>query len=91
MPSLTLLPHPPAEVVAGVTLLDASEDLGWPLDSDCGGVAACNACRVRVIVGAEHLSQILPEELPFLDADDQRLGCQARVLGSVIVLPDPGL
>ena len=91
MPALTLLPHPPAQVAAGTTLLDASEELGWPLDSDCGGVAACNACRVRVISGADNLSPRLAEEEPFLDDEDQRLGCQARLLGEVVVQPAPGL
>lgn len=91
MPHLTLLPHPPAEVPVGTTLLDASEVLGFPLDSDCGGVAACNACRVRVVSGAPHLSPRGPEEEPFLDDADQRLGCQARVLGDVVVRPEPGL
>jgi ferredoxin, 2Fe-2S len=91
VPELTLLPNPPVTVARGVTLLDASEALGVPLESDCGGVAACNACRVRVLSGAEHLSPRGPEEEPFLDGPDQRLGCQARVLGDVVVRPDPGL
>jgi ferredoxin len=91
VPHLTLLPNPPAEVPVGTTLLDASEALGFPLDSDCGGVAACNACRVRVVSGAAHLSPRGPEEDPFLDDADQRLGCQARVLGDVVVRPEPGL
>lgn len=90
MPLLTFEPHPASQVPVGASLLDLSEDLGMPLDSDCGGVAACNACRVRVLRGAENLSPRLPEEEPFLDDPDQRLGCQARVLGDVIVRPDPG-
>jgi ferredoxin len=91
MPRVTLEPHAPFDVSAGTALLDASEDAGVPLDSDCGGVAACNACRVQVIAGSENLSPRLEEEEPFLDADDQRLGCQARVLGDVHVRPAPGL
>jgi ferredoxin len=90
VPKLTLGTHPGAVVAAGTTLLDASEDLGVPLDSDCGGVAACNACRVKVLAGAEHLSPLDPSEEPFLDAPAQRLGCQARVYGDVVVVPDPG-
>lgn len=78
-------------VEEGESLLDASEDAGCPLDSDCGGVAACNACRVQVLEGAENLSPRSFEEDPFLDADDQRLGCQARVLGDVRVRPAPGM
>jgi len=91
MPTLTIEPHPPFEVETGTTLLDASEDAGVPLDSDCGGVAACNACRVTVVVGEDGLSPLDPEEQHFLDEDDQRLGCQARVLGNVTVRPAPGL
>ncbi len=91
MPRVTLEPHAPFQVAAGTTLLDASEDADVPLDSDCGGVAACNACRVDVLEGMEALSPRLPEEEPFLDRDDQRLGCQARVLGDVRVRPAPGL
>lgn len=91
MPRVTLDPHPPFEVEAGTSLLDASEDEGIPLESDCGGVAACNACRVTVLEGADALTPRGEEEEPFLDADDQRLGCQARVLGDVHVVPAPGL
>lgn len=91
MPDLTLEPLPPRSVVTGTTLLDASEDLGAPLESDCGGVAACSACRVRVIRGSDQLSPRHAQEEPFLDRDDQRLGCQAKVFGPVTVRPDPGM
>ena len=79
------------EVEDGTTLLEACEANAIPMDSACGGFAACNSCRVDVIAGAEHLSDRLDEELPFLDADDQRLGCQARIHGPVRVRPAPGL
>ncbi|TVQ92803.1 MAG: (2Fe-2S)-binding protein [Deltaproteobacteria bacterium] len=91
MPLVTLQPHPAQSVTAGLSLLDVSEDLGHPLESDCGGVAACNACRVRVISGAQNLSPRSAEEVPFLDDEQQRLGCQAIVLGHVVVRPEPGL
>ena len=87
---MTIEPAPGFDVEAGTTLLDASEDGDVPLDCECGGVAACNSCRVQVLHGAENLSPLLDEEVPFLDADDQRLGCQARVLGDVHVRPAPG-
>ena len=91
MPRVIIEPHPPFEVPVGTTLLDASEDAGVELESDCGGVAACNACRVEVLEGYDNLSPQGPEEDPFLDADGQRLGCQAQVLGDVRVRPAPGL
>jgi Na+-transporting NADH:ubiquinone oxidoreductase subunit F len=91
MPYLTLEPHPAVWVSAGISLLDASEDAGVPLESDCGGVAACNACRVRVLSDPSALSPRVPQEEPFLDDLGQRLGCQARVLNDVVVRAEPGL
>lgn len=91
MPIVVIEPHPPFQVDEGTTLLDASEDAGLPLESDCGGVAACNACRVEVVDGKSSLSPLDPEETPFLDGPAQRLGCQARVLGDVHVRPAPGI
>ena len=91
MPIVIFQPHAGQSVPAGLSLLDVSEDLRHPLESDCGGVAACNACRVRVISGAHNLSPRSAEEEPFLDDDHQRLGCQAIVLGDVEVCPEPGL
>ena len=81
----------PVDVEDGTTLLDACEEHGIPMDSACGGFAACNSCRVEVIAGAENLSDRLDEEEPFLDADGQRLGCQARIHGPVHVRPAPGM
>jgi len=71
---------------AGMTLLEASEHTAHPLDSDCGGFAACNACRVDVLDGAEWLAPRDAAEDPFLEAPGQRLGCQARLLGGRVVV-----
>lgn len=73
------------------TLLEGCEDAGVPMDSACGGFACCNACRVQVIAGMEHLGPTLPEEAAFLDADDQRLGCQIRASGPIRVRLAPGM
>jgi len=78
----------PVEVDVGLTLLEACEQVDIPMDSACGGFACCNSCRVEVI-DAE-LSERLEEELPFLDADDQRLGCQASIQGATHVRLAPG-
>jgi adenylate cyclase len=77
-------------VAAGTSLLEACEAARIPMDSACGGFAACNSCRVDVLDGAEHLTPLVPEEEPFLDGHDQRLGCQARVRGPVHVRLAPG-
>lgn len=80
--------HGSFDVALGVTLLDACEAHGVPMDSACGGFAACNSCRVAVVSGG--LSPRLDEEDAFLDTPTQRLGCQARVTGDVRVRLDPG-
>ncbi len=73
---------------AGHTLLEVCDAHGLPMETSCGGFAACNSCRVRLVRGA--LSPVDPAEAPFLDRGDQRLGCQARVVGDVVVRLDPG-
>lgn len=72
------------------TLLEGCELAGVPMDSACGGFASCNACRVQVLAGLQHLNTASIEERAFLDAPDQRLGCQATVRGPVSVRLAPG-
>ena len=77
-------------VPRNTTLLDAAKKLGFPLNHDCGGNASCTTCRVEVQSGAEHLSEIDFEEQDLLDREAlsepwHRLGCQAKVLGDVVV------
>ncbi|MFT7518097.1 MAG: ferredoxin [Kiritimatiellia bacterium] len=91
MPIVTFVPGVELDVPEGTTLLDASELTASPLECQCGGVAACNSCRVFVIEGAENLSPMLPEEHSFVDDDGQRLGCQAMVFGPVVVRAEPGM
>ena len=78
------------EVAREMTLLEAAEALGFPLDHDCGGNASCSTCRVDVVCGGENLSEIDFEEQDLLDREAltepyHRLSCQARILGDVIV------
>lgn len=96
MPRVTFL-HPDGtsgEVPTDLSLLEAAERLGFPLNHDCGGNASCTTCRVDVIAGSENLSDIDFDEQDLLDREAltepyHRLGCQARVLGDVIVqVPD---
>lgn len=92
MPRVTFL-HPEGksgEVPAGLSLLEVAEQLGFPLNHDCGGNASCTTCRVDVIAGEENLSDIDFDEQDLLDREAltepyHRLGCQARVSGDVIV------
>ena len=92
MPRVTFL-HPEGksgEVPANMTLLEAAQELGFPLDHECGGNASCTTCRVEVQMGAENLSEIDFDEQDLLDREAlsepwHRLGCQAKVLGDVVV------
>ena len=81
--------HGDARAAVGETLLEVCERADFPMDMDCGGFAACNSCRVRVVSGV--LSAVDEVEVPFLDEPSHRLGCQATVLGDVRVVLDPGV
>ena len=83
MPTVEVEGFAPFEMSEDETLLEGCEEAGVPMDSACGGFAACNACRVQILAGIEHCSDRLEEELPFLDTEDQRLGCQVRVSGAI--------
>ena len=83
------------EVEAHTSLLEASKLLGCSLNHDCGGNASCTTCRVEVQIGAENLSEIDFDEQDLLDREAlsepwHRLGCQAKVLGDVVVLVPDG-
>ncbi len=92
MPRVTFL-HPEGksgDVDPNMTLLEAAQALEFPLNHDCGGNASCTTCRVEVQLGGENLSEIDFEEQDLLDREAlteswHRLGCQARVLGDVVV------
>ncbi|MCC2640337.1 MAG: fdx [Nitrospira sp.] len=92
MPRVTFL-HPrgkSGEIEADLTLLEAAKALGFELNHDCGGNASCTTCRVEVQIGGDNLSEIDFDEQDLLDREAlsepwHRLGCQARVLGDVVV------
>ena len=96
MPHVTfLLPEGRSgEVEVNTSLLEASKLIGCRLNHDCGGNASCTTCRVEVQMGVENLSDIDFDEQDLLDREAlsepwHRLGCQAKVLGDVVVrVPD---
>ncbi len=82
------------EVEMNLTILEASQQLGFLLKHECGGNATCVTCRVEVKDGAENMDEIDFDEQDLLDREEigepWRLGCQARLLGDVIVrVPGP--
>ena len=76
-----------AEVSEEDTLLDAARNSGVDLMSVCGGIGACDTCRIRLIEG--RLSEPTMAEEGEFSADELaagwRLACQARPLSNVKV------
>lgn len=59
----------------------------------CGGKGRCTTCKVIVLEGQEHFSQISPAENRYRTMGalqpNERLSCQVRVLGDVkIAVPE---
>jgi uncharacterized 2Fe-2S/4Fe-4S cluster protein (DUF4445 family) len=84
----------------GLSVLEAARKLGVDLDSVCGGRGLCGRCQVEVLEGefAKHGVTSAPDHVSGrndveqryankrgLLAADRRLGCQARILGDLIV------
>jgi len=90
MPKVTFYPSEKSgEVPEGMCLLDASERLGLELRHDCGGFATCSTCRILILEGTDHLTEIDLDEENMLEeaelSDPFRLSCQAKIQGDVVV------
>jgi len=83
------------EVADGTTIIDASEELdllgvaGLEIPDGCTRQCECCTCKVRIVEGWEHLSEMSDDENDLLADngadDDDRLSCQARIQGDVVV------
>jgi 2Fe-2S ferredoxin len=59
----------------------------------CGGKGRCTSCKMAVLKGTENLSEMTPAETQYRRQGflkiDERLACQVKVSGSVLVrVPD---
>jgi len=70
-----------AEAKLNETIMDVARRAGVPLGNSCGGIGICNRCRVKIVEGEENLTP----RTRFERDSDQRLACQAVVLGDCIV------
>ena len=79
------------EVLPGETLIEAAWREGYFWPTNCFGQAQCMVCRVRVVEGAENLSEMGTEEANALrmnglgDLVGGRLACLLEVHGPAIV------
>jgi uncharacterized 2Fe-2S/4Fe-4S cluster protein (DUF4445 family) len=87
------------QVPAGTTVLQAAQRLGVDLESICGGQGKCRKCQVLPQQGEfakhginsrlEHLSELTATELLQQSKNRlkgaRRLGCNARILGDLVV------
>ena len=89
------------QISAGKSVLEAAQQLGVDLDTVCGGRGLCDRCQIDQSVGefakfkinsdAAHLSAPSSIEVEFFGLEPdaappiRRLGCQAKLLGDVVI------
>lgn len=81
------------EALPQKSLLKHFQDIRLDWMHACGGKGRCTTCKVIVLSGAENLSQLTPAEIRYKNlnalAEGERLSCQVRPLGDVMVrVPD---
>ena len=59
----------------------------------CGGKGRCTSCKLAVLEGSEHLSELTPPETQYRRQgflkSNERLACQVKVSGTVLIrVPD---
>lgn len=91
MSKITFLPmNTTVDAKDGETILEVAIANDIPLQHACGGFCACTTCHVIVKEGEKLLSEPEEDEEERLDRATgvtlkSRLGCQAKILGDVIV------
>ncbi len=86
------------EIVRGKSVLEAAQQLGVDLDTVCGGRGICDRCQIdhsigefakfRIHSNAGNLSPPSASENEYFDDQSpstRRLGCQAKLLGDVVI------
>ncbi len=78
-----------AMATKGSTLVLASGNLQWPIDTGCAD-SSCATCQVDVLSGGDQLTQRTDAEVATLERNhapaDRRLGCRAKIMGPGITV-----
>lgn len=95
----------PAEIEAiaddGATIMETARLAGVEIDAICGGKGSCGKCRVAILEGIDHrIESKMLHLTPYTESEQifinefgllpqERLACQARILGDVaVVIPE---
>ena len=89
MPRVTIVGAGELEVPDGTTLFDAGAKLAAGIETSCVGKGTCGLCRVKIVSGAEHVSEYTDEERKHLGnvyhLTKVRLSCRTQVRGDVTI------
>jgi 2Fe-2S ferredoxin len=90
MPKITFEPSGKTlEIDDTSTLREAAHVVGVNVHDRCGGLGSCCNCVVSVLSGMEHINaKTLVEDAVFALASNERLSCQCRITGDVVVRVD---
>lgn len=87
MPKVTFLPSGKTiEIDTDTTIREAAHLLNVSVHDRCGGMGACCNCIVTVTEGGASICpKSVVEEAVFYLAENDRLSCQCRITGDVVV------
>ncbi|WP_303675243.1 2Fe-2S iron-sulfur cluster-binding protein [Vampirovibrio chlorellavorus] len=87
MPKVTFLPSGQSiEIDGETTLREAAHLLNVSVHDRCGGMGACCNCIVTIQEGQENVCpKSVVEEAVFYLSPNDRLSCQCRLTGDVVV------
>lgn len=82
-----------SKIKTGITILEASKELGVEISSLCAGNGTCGKCKVKIQKGIEGLSPLTDDEIKHLSSDEikssMRLACQTQItLPSTVFIPE---
>lgn len=87
MPKVTFLPSGKViEIDGETTIREAAHLVDVSVHDRCGGMGACCNCIVTILEGAGNVcAKSVVEEAVFYLAENDRLSCQCRLNGDVVV------
>jgi ferredoxin len=94
MPVITYEPfHVALPCEDGESVFEVARRNGVPISTACAGQATCGLCRVKIVAGEAHVTPFNASERRHLGnvyfITKERLACQVRVHGDVVVSVPP--